>query len=72
MEEANRSGEVDPLALCGAARSELGDLDEAFACMQKACEENPSLLIAAKAAATDAVRNDPRYKDILRCVHLTP
>src|SRR5262249_48834729 len=68
MKESNRTAGVDPLVLCGAARSEMGDLDGFFACMQKACEEDPSLIIAVKAAANDAVRNDPRFRDILRCI----
>jgi len=72
MEEANRSGDVDPDFLCMTIRPALGDLDEAFACMQRACEEKPSLLIGTKGASIDAVRNDPRFKDILRYIHLQP
>ncbi|MGH9867339.1 MAG: tetratricopeptide repeat protein [Candidatus Polarisedimenticolia bacterium] len=71
MEASNRSAGIDPLFLC-ANRAELGDLDEFFACMEKACEVSPAYLIPLKVSASDPVRNDPRFRDVLRCVNLTP
>jgi hypothetical protein len=71
MEESNR-GQIDPLLLCIATRPSLGDLDEAFACMQKACKLSPGYLISLKASADDGVRKDPRFRDVLTCVNLAP
>ena len=72
MEESNRSVEIDPLFLCALKRQIMGDMDGVFACLQKACEVSPGKLISLKASAGEAVRSDPRFRDVLRCVHLTP
>jgi TolB-like protein len=55
-----------PLSEVGLVYASLGDLDEAFAHMDRALEERPSSLayIAADPAA-DPMRNDPRWPEFL-------
>jgi hypothetical protein len=49
----------------------LNDKDRAFAHFMKACEAREVGLIWVKVdPAFDAARADPRFKDLLRCMHL--
>jgi len=49
----------------------LHDKDRAFAHFMKACEvRDPELIYVKVSPAFDAVRADPRFKDLLRCLHL--
>src|SRR5215471_17479921 len=49
----------------------LNDKDRAFAHFMKACEmRDPSLYSVKMSPAFDAARADPRFQDLLRCMHL--
>jgi len=49
----------------------LNDKDRAFAHFMKACEVREPGLAAVKVSPVfDAARADPRFQDLLRCVHL--
>ena len=49
----------------------LNDKDRAFAHFMKACELREAGLSGLKVSPVfDAARADPRFKDLLRCVHL--
>lgn len=49
----------------------LGDKDRAFALFEKACAQRGPFLAALKSSPYfDSLRSDPRFKDLLRCVHL--
>ena len=49
----------------------LGDRDRAFALFEKACSERDSRLDYLKSDPSfDPVRSDPRFKQLLKCVHL--
>ena len=49
----------------------LNDKDRAFAHFMKACEVREVGLSGVKVSPIfDAARADPRFKDLLRCVHL--
>jgi tetratricopeptide (TPR) repeat protein len=67
-----RSGEefVSPAYLAGIW-GELGERDKAFAHLRKACDQrDPALLMLKVEPAYDQLRSDPRFKEVLRCVHL--
>ena len=56
-----------------AAYSGLGRYDEAFAELQRSCEERSYRLIYFKVDPLfDGLRSDPRYDSILRCVGVSP
>jgi tetratricopeptide (TPR) repeat protein len=49
----------------------LNDKDRAFAHLMKACEQrDPGLGSVKVSPVFDAARADPRFQDLLRCVHL--
>src|SRR5262249_29524130 len=49
----------------------LNDKDRGFAHFKKACEQRDPALSGVKVSPFfDAARADPRFKDLLRCVHL--
>src|SRR5262249_18185887 len=49
----------------------LNDKDRAFAHFMKACELREAWLSRVKVSPVfDAARADPRFQDLLRCVHL--
>lgn len=50
----------------------LGDRDRAFQWLDRACTERASLLRAIKVwPEFDPLRSDPRYAELLRCLHLS-
>ena len=50
----------------------LGDRDEAFSGLEKACQERTPDLIGLNAAIYDPLRSDPRFQDLMRRVGLIP
>jgi Flp pilus assembly protein TadD len=51
----------------------LGETDQAFALLEKACEERAYALAWGKIAPVlDRLRPDPRFAGVLRCVGLAP
>lgn len=49
----------------------LGEKDQAFAWLQRACDEREPLLVYLKVNPLfESLRNDPRFTDLLRCVGL--
>jgi hypothetical protein len=41
--------------------------------LQEICKKNPSSLITVKVEPSlDPLRGDPRFDDLVRCVHLEP
>jgi len=49
----------------------LNDKDRAFAHFMKGCELREAGLFVVKVSPVwDPARADPRFKDLLRCVHL--
>jgi len=70
LEERSRREYVSHSAL-GNLWMALNDKDRAFAHFMKACEvRDPGLSGVKVAPAFDAARTDPRFKDLLRCMHL--
>jgi hypothetical protein len=67
-----RSGrEYASYAGLGTLWMALNDKDRAFAHFMKACEVRDPLLQNVKVSPVfDAARADPRFQDLLRCVHL--
>jgi len=67
-----RSGrEYASYAGLGTLWMALNDKDRAFAHFMKACEVRDPLLQSVKVSPVfDAARADPRFQDLLRCVHL--
>jgi len=61
---------VSPTYL-GGIWGELGEKDKAFAQLRKACDQrDPALLMVKIDPAYEQLRSDPRFKEVLRCVHL--
>jgi len=51
----------------------LGEIDEGFEWLEKACaEHDPYLIFAIMDASSDLVRSDPRYTAILKKMNLEP
>ena len=51
----------------------MGLHEEAFASLQQACREHSNLLVSLKVDPIyDPLRGDPRFEELLRCVHLAP
>jgi len=48
----------------------LNDKDQAFAHFTKACEVRDGPLVVKVHPVFDAARADPRFQDLLRCMHL--
>ena len=49
----------------------LGEKDKGFALLKEACAaKDPGVLMLKIEPTFDAVRSDPRFKDLLRCAHL--
>jgi hypothetical protein len=49
----------------------LGDVDQGFVFLEKACEERiPNMRFIKIAPLYDNIRSDPRYKEILRKMNL--
>lgn len=49
----------------------LGDKDQAFVWLEKACDERSDVLWDIKVSPKyDSLRSDPRFTDLLRCMHL--
>ena len=70
--ERSRSGYV-PAYSWGVIYTGLGNKDEAFAWLKKACDERDSWVVKLKVDPSfDSLRSDPRYKDLLRCIGLAP
>jgi len=70
VEARSRTEYVSPAHL-GGIWGELGETDKAFALLRKACgQRDPGLLMLEVEPAYDALRSDPRFKELLRCVHL--
>ena len=70
LEDRSRREHVSHLRL-GHVWLVLNDNDRAFAHFMKACEEREVGLTYVKVSPVfDAMRADPRFQDLLRCVHL--
>ena len=70
MEERSGRGYVRASQL-GIVWVALGDKDRAFALFEKGCSERDSLLHYVKSDPSfDPVRSDPRFKQLLKCLHL--
>jgi TolB-like protein/Flp pilus assembly protein TadD len=51
----------------------MGRKEEAMALLQENCRKDPTSLIGIKVDnAYDPLRDDPRFDDLIRCVHLEP
>ncbi len=69
-DERSRNEYVSPAYLAGIW-GELGERDKAFALLEKACKQrDPVLLMVRVEPAYDSLRSDPRFEQVLRCVHL--
>ena len=72
LEELSRQRYVSSLEIAGIYTG-LGEKDQAFAWLQKACEERAYRLTSLPVAPEfDTLRSDPRFTDLLRCVRLAP
>ena len=71
LEDRSRREYVPHVAL-GHVWLALNDKDRAFAHFMKACELREVGLVAGVKVSPvfDAARADPRFKDLLRCLHL--
>ncbi|HWE23878.1 MAG TPA: tetratricopeptide repeat protein [Myxococcales bacterium] len=72
LEEESRRSYVSP-ALPAGIWIALGDKDRAFPLLHKACAERDAGLLNANVVVAplfDGIRSDPRYKKLLRCMHL--
>jgi serine/threonine protein kinase len=63
---------VSPYTIAGGYIG-LGDKDQAFAWLEKACKERVGWLVFLKVGPLyDPLRSDPRFNDLLRCVGFAP
>jgi hypothetical protein len=63
---------IEP-SLIARLPARLGDKDQAFEWLGKACEARDGLLLTVKAdPAFDNLRSDPRYADLLHRMGLPP
>jgi len=70
LEQLNRRHQIDPAPIL-IAYVGMGNKDEAFAWLEKAYSQHSNALTMLKVdPAFDALRNDPRFKDLLRRVGL--
>ena len=70
LEDRSRREYVSHFSL-GRLWLALNDKDRAFAHFIKACEmRDPSMYSVKMNPAFDAARADPRFQDLLRCMHL--
>jgi TolB-like protein/DNA-binding winged helix-turn-helix (wHTH) protein len=73
IETANPSWKGDRLQVRAIADVGMGLKDEAFDALQQACGKHLSTLVDLKVDPIyDPLRDDPRFQDLLRCVHLAP
>ena len=70
MEERARRGYVSPAAR-GYIWLALGEKDKGYALLEKACAETDWRLREAKVNPLyGSLRSDPRFKALLKCIHL--
>jgi TolB-like protein/Flp pilus assembly protein TadD len=70
LEESAKREYVLPASLA-TVWAALGDKDRAFALLKKACAEHDSTLLWLKVDPSwDTLRSDPRFKELLACIHL--
>ena len=70
-QQVYRQPEFDPTPLLLLAYVGLNRRDEAIALLQKACSERSNAVTGLKVDPSyDQLRGDPRFQDLLRCVHL--
>jgi hypothetical protein len=62
---------IMPPTVVAKTYAALGDTDQAFLWLQKACDMRDPLLLSLLGVDTvfDPLRDDPRYRQILRCMH---
>jgi hypothetical protein len=70
MLESNTPKSRPPTAVIAAYWGRAGELDKAFGILEKAFREHDDSLLMLKAPLMDALKGDPRYKDLLRRVGL--
>jgi len=72
-EQAARRVNMDPVGLRIPVYIGMGMKEEAMVLLQEICKKNPSSLITVKVEPSlDPLRGDPRFDDLVRCVHLEP
>jgi tetratricopeptide (TPR) repeat protein len=72
LRERSRSGYV-PAYSWGLIYTGLGNKDQAFAWLKRACDERDDWLVTLKVDPRfDSLRSDPRFQNLLRCVGLPP
>ena len=73
MEESNRRWKLGPFQLRATAYLGMGLNDEALAVLEQACENHSSFLVSLRVDPIyDPLRKDPRFHELLHCVHLAP
>jgi tetratricopeptide (TPR) repeat protein len=73
MEESNRQWKLEPFQLRATAYLGMGLNDEALAALEQACENHSSFLVSLRVDPIyDPLRQDPRFHELLHCVHLAP
>jgi TolB-like protein/DNA-binding winged helix-turn-helix (wHTH) protein/Tfp pilus assembly protein PilF len=72
-EQAARRIDMDPAGLRIRVYVSMGMKEEAMALLQEVCRKNaPSLINVKVEPFLDPLRGDPRFDDLVRCVHLEP
>lgn len=70
LERLSQEEQPDPVTIVWAHLG-VGNKEEALADLRKACAEHSNIMVSLKVEpAFDPLRSDPRFQDLLRCVHL--